>query len=69
MGYQHQAGITILVYLSIIGLIGIVVYSDHPEQGSHLANIDYNAIGSASLKAPLSYINTKLQSWGLITSI
>ena len=66
-GTSISAVITILVYLSIIGLIGLLFIPIILEQGSHLANIDYNAIG-ASLKSPLSYINAKLQSWGLITS-
>lgn len=66
-GTTLAAIITILFYISILALIGLLFIPIIIEQGSHLATINYDAI-AASLKQPIAYINEKLHSWGLITS-
>ena len=58
-GTTLAAIITIVLYISIIGLIGLMFIPIILEQGSHLANINYDAIGT-SLKQPISFINEKL---------
>ncbi len=66
-GTSISAMLTILLYVLILSLIGILFIPIIIEQGSHLANIDYNKIG-ASLQEPITYINNELKSLGLISS-
>lgn len=48
-------------------MIGVLFIPIIIEQGSHLANIDYDKIAN-SLQVPITYINQKLQNIGLISS-
>lgn len=66
-GTSISAVLTILLYLLILFLIGILFIPIIIEQGSHLVNLDYNRIG-ASLQEPITYINNELKSLGLISS-
>lgn len=66
-GTSISAVLTILLYVLILSMIGILFIPIIIEQGSHLANIDYNKIG-ASLQEPITYINNELKSLGLISS-
>ncbi len=67
LGTSLSAILTILLYILIIVLIGVMFIPIIIEQGSHLANLDYNMIGT-SLQPPITYINEKLQSLGLMSS-
>lgn len=66
-GTSISAVLTILIYILILSMIGILFIPIIIEQGSHLANLDYNKIG-ASLQEPITYINDELESLGLISS-
>ncbi|MDZ4708186.1 MAG: AI-2E family transporter [Saprospiraceae bacterium] len=66
-GTSISAVLTILLYILLLALIGILFIPIIIEQGSHLANMDYNKIG-ASLQEPITYINNELKSLGLISS-
>jgi len=66
-GTSISAVLTILLYILLLSLIGILFIPIIIEQGSHLANMDYNKIG-ASLQEPITYINNELKSLGLISS-
>ena len=66
-GTTISAILTILIFITLIVLLGIMFIPIIIEQGSHLTNLDYNKIGN-SLQQPIAYINTKLQSFGLISS-
>lgn len=66
-GTSVSAVLTILLYVLVLSLIGILFIPIIIEQGSHLVNLDYNKIG-ASLQEPLTYINNELKSLGLISS-
>jgi predicted PurR-regulated permease PerM len=66
-GTSASAILTILIFITLIVLLGIMFIPIIIEQGSHLTNLDYNKIGN-SLQQPIAYINAKLQSFGLISS-
>ncbi len=66
-GTTAAAIITILLFIGIIVLIGVLFIPIIIEQGSHLANLNYDQIGN-SLAQPITFINQKLQSLGLISS-
>ncbi len=66
-GTSISAILTIILYILLIVMIGVLFIPIIIEQGSHLANLDYNQIG-ISLQQPITYINNKLQSLGLMSS-
>ncbi|MBP8942166.1 MAG: AI-2E family transporter [Saprospiraceae bacterium] len=66
-GTSISAIITIILYIALIVMIGVLFIPIIIEQGSHLANIDYDKIAN-SLQVPITYINQKLQNIGLISS-
>ncbi|MEP7321424.1 MAG: AI-2E family transporter [Saprospiraceae bacterium] len=66
-GNSVSAILTIIIFITLIALLGVMFIPIIIEQGSHLANLDYDKIGN-SLQEPIAYINAKLQSFGLMSS-
>jgi predicted PurR-regulated permease PerM len=66
-GSSISAVLTIIIFITLIVLLGVMFIPIIIEQGSHLVNLDYDKIGS-SLQEPIAYINAKLQSFGLMSS-
>ncbi|MEO5583571.1 MAG: AI-2E family transporter [Saprospiraceae bacterium] len=66
-GSSVSAVLTIIIFITLIVFLGVLFIPIIIEQGSHLANLDYDKIGS-SLQEPITFINAKLQSFGLMSS-
>lgn len=65
MGPSMAAGLTILTFFFVFGLVLVIFVPQIVAQGKHLTEIDYVALGQ-KLEGPLAQANDQLHQYGLL---